>query len=67
MSIEQKMETQLKLQSSTDSQSYIPGSLQNRDPILAPNYLKDNQGIEAIVKEGHELNEAKKQEFAEII
>ena len=42
-------------------------SLRAGNPVVAPNYLKGGTRIQSIVQEAHELNETKKQEFAQII
>ena len=59
----QKVEAQLKLDSETgDSKSYAPGSLQKKNTMEVPSYLKDNRRLESIAKEGHELNKDHKQQ-----
>ena len=49
--ISQKVEAQLKLDSKTDDEkSYVPGSLQKKNAIKVPSYLKGNDRSESIAK-----------------
>jgi len=66
--IAQKIEALLKLDSKTDDgKSYVPGSLRNKNAIEVPSYLKGNERLESIAKEGHELNEEHKQQNAKLV
>ena len=59
--IKQKEEALLKQSKSTAEQtSYIPGSLQDGNPISAPRYYKDNPKLDGIAARGHDENESRK-------
>ena len=51
--LSQKPESLLKLDPSNgNEESYIPGSLQRKNPIVVPGYYNDNKVLNEIAKEG---------------
>ena len=66
--IAQKSEALSKLETSTeDGKSYIPGSLQNKPPIAAPNYPKGNGRTNNIIEERIKTNKQHNVKKSEII